>query len=122
VSQSDIPSIIRSEREGTANRQGPRLLPKGAPPACSVLWSGAVVPNLCKASRPTLYKNLNDGMSQCDSAGLHLLPFLKGEKEYLVLIKCNYDTVWAGERVGVRGSEHRCLRHKMNFKIYQTDL
>jgi hypothetical protein len=37
-------------------------------------------------------------------AGLHLLPFLKGEKEYLVLIKCNYDTVWAGERAGVRGS------------------
>ncbi len=26
---------------------------------------------LCKASRPTLYKNLNDGMSQCDRAGLY---------------------------------------------------
>ncbi len=26
---------------------------------------------LCKASRPTLYKNMNDGMSLCDRAGLY---------------------------------------------------
>ncbi|OGP81412.1 MAG: hypothetical protein A2Z08_03065 [Deltaproteobacteria bacterium RBG_16_54_11] len=29
---------------------GPRILPKGAPPACYVLWSGAGFPDLCKAS------------------------------------------------------------------------
>jgi len=30
--------------------------------------------DLCKASRPALYKNLNGGMSQCDRAGLRPLP------------------------------------------------
>ena len=38
-----------------------------------------VFPNLCKASRPTLYKNLNDGMSQCDRAGLSPLPSGRGD-------------------------------------------
>jgi hypothetical protein len=48
---ADIPSIIRSKREGAAERQGPRILPKGAPPAYSVLWSGAVFRNLYQGVR-----------------------------------------------------------------------
>jgi len=42
-----------------------------------------VFPDLYKASRPALYKNLNDGMSQCDRAGLYPLPSGRGNLEVL---------------------------------------
>jgi hypothetical protein len=49
---------------------GPRILPKWAPPAYSVLWSGAVFPNLCKAVRDCTF---SPSKGRRNTSSLHLL-------------------------------------------------
>jgi hypothetical protein len=83
MSQSDTLRFCRLSREGSGQRATfGRNLPKGAPLAYLYIeererhdvlkrFKGA---SLYKVYHPSFYKNLSDGMSLCDGAGLRHIP------------------------------------------------